>query len=215
MSKINPKMMKNIFTEDVLDILPSNRDINRGVANRLKADDPIISNKLTKATTEAWQDPDHRKKMEKIHADRSQTEWLANVTKANQWENKSEDAKRNILASRENLKTDDDFQQAVKDRTATETWKKANKEASQIKWKDPKNKPTCGYCSKVLTANTFNRHMQKCLFTKGKVVTYIGTDPQFIYSTEESLRDDGFDIERIKQIINTSKTHAGFSFKNE
>jgi hypothetical protein len=183
--------------------------VNIGRANRLKSDH--IREK-TKAT---WQDPAYRAKMADVYANRVEGEWLDNITRANQWENKSEDAKRNILASRENLKTDDDFQQAVKDRTATETWKKANKEASLTKWKDPKNKPACGYCSKVLTANTFNRHMQKCLFTKGKVVTYIGTDPQFIYPTEESLRDDGFDIDRIKQIINTSKTHAGFSFKNE
>jgi hypothetical protein len=189
-------------------------NLNRRLANMTKANDKNILDQIAAKTTEAWQDPDHRAKMVEIHNNRS-AEWSGNIAKANQWENKSEDAKRNVLASREKLKTDAKFQQTVKERTATEAWQKANKEASLKKWKDPMNRPTCGYCSKVLTANTFNRHLKTCLFTKGKVVTYIGTDPQYIYSTEESLRDAGFDTERIKQIINTNKTHAGFLFKNE
>lgn len=163
MSKIDPKKLKKVFTEDVLSILPSNKDINRGVANLTKANDPTILGKIAKATTEAWQDPNHRKMMKKVHAKRNQTEWKNNNAEANKWENRSEQAKKNVLASREKLKTDEKFQESVKKRTESKSWQKANKKASELKWKNPNNKTTCPHCGKTVANNVYSRaHGDKC-----------------------------------------------------
>jgi hypothetical protein len=51
MAKINPKALKNIFTEDIIDILPTNANIKRGVANAVNAQDPKWQEAHSKATS--------------------------------------------------------------------------------------------------------------------------------------------------------------------
>jgi hypothetical protein len=162
--------------------------------------------------TKSWQDPNHRVKMEKVHADRSQTEWLANVTKANQWENKSEEAKQNHAKSRKELPNNPNYIEGMQRRKEGD-WHIKNAIAHKDKNKNPKNIRVCEYCQKQTTANTYDRHLKSCLFVKGPITTYIGDEPQYEYATEQALIDDGFDIMRIKQVINTNKEHGGWLFK--
>jgi len=163
---------------------------------------------------QSWQDPNHREKMKQVHADRSKTEWKKKVATANKWENKSEEAKQNILAGREALKSNKKFKDSIKKRDADPEWQKANKLASEKKWKDPNNIKVCPHCEKQSSANTYDRHLKSCLFVNGYVMTMISDDAQFIYQNEQALIDDGFDLMRVKQVINTNKAHAGYTFKH-
>jgi hypothetical protein len=55
MAKINPKVNKNIFTDDVLNLLPSNITLKRGVANKIKGDNPEYQDKTRKNVKKQWE----------------------------------------------------------------------------------------------------------------------------------------------------------------
>jgi hypothetical protein len=77
---------------------------------------------------------------------------------------------------------------------------------------DPKNFSTCPHCSKYMINHRYNKHVENCLFLKGPITTYLNDTPQFVYYTEESLVQDGYNIEAIKLVINTNKKHRKMLF---
>lgn len=63
MSRITPRDNKKIFTEDVLKVLPTDKNIKVGVSNRIKGDDPEYQEKIKQIMKETWQtDQSHRTK---------------------------------------------------------------------------------------------------------------------------------------------------------
>jgi hypothetical protein len=63
MANINPKSLKNIFTEDVIKVLPTNANIKRGVANAINAQDP----KWQEAHSKATSTDEYRQKVKEGH----------------------------------------------------------------------------------------------------------------------------------------------------
>ena len=49
MSKINPKLIDEVFDDSVLAVLPSNKNLNIGVANAVKAQNPQVKKALSDA----------------------------------------------------------------------------------------------------------------------------------------------------------------------
>lgn len=58
MSKINPKLINEVFSDDILNVLPADKNINKGVANYLKANDPSVKKNLIEAQNRITNDPD-------------------------------------------------------------------------------------------------------------------------------------------------------------
>jgi hypothetical protein len=204
----DPKAWSNLdWSEPIVPEILKKTDgaIAIGRSNRLKSDH------IREKTTEAWQDPDHRAKMVDIHNNRNE-EWNQKIKQANQWENRSEEAKQNHAQSRKELPNNPNYIEGMQRRKDND-WHIKNAIAHKDKNKNPKNIRVCEHCQKQTTANTHERHLKSCLFVKGPITTYIGDEPQYEYATEQALIDDGFDIMRIKQVINTNKEHGGWLFK--
>lgn len=62
MAKITPKLMKEVFTEEVTEILPANNKIKRGVAILLKWSDPTFKEKRLKD----FSNPIYKEKIKKV-----------------------------------------------------------------------------------------------------------------------------------------------------
>lgn len=57
MAKINPKALKNVFTEEVLDVLPTNNKIKHGIGIAKRNEDPAYKEAIKKRTeSKEWQD---------------------------------------------------------------------------------------------------------------------------------------------------------------
>ena len=57
MAKITPELINKVFDDDTLNVLPLNKNINRGVANAIKSTDPEIKKNLKKAQKDILTDP--------------------------------------------------------------------------------------------------------------------------------------------------------------
>lgn len=66
MSKITPKKSKKIFTDDILNVLPKNNEIKRGVKNKIKGEDPAYQEKISKTVKHQWQTKDQTKRIKNI-----------------------------------------------------------------------------------------------------------------------------------------------------
>lgn len=65
MARINPKDNKKIFTDDILNVLPSNKNIKRGVSNQLRSEDPAFREKIKKSMLQQW-DKDQSKRSSNV-----------------------------------------------------------------------------------------------------------------------------------------------------
>jgi hypothetical protein len=66
MAKITPKSSKLIFTDDVLGSLPSNKNIRRGVANKIKGEDPSYRANVQRKVKEQWETQDQSKRITSV-----------------------------------------------------------------------------------------------------------------------------------------------------
>lgn len=64
MARITPDLMKDIFTEEVVEILPSNRNIKKGVANLKKSQDPNVRIRQKKGAQARSSKESYRKKLQ-------------------------------------------------------------------------------------------------------------------------------------------------------
>lgn len=66
MAKITPKTNKLIFTDEVLSLLPPNENIKRGVANKIKGEDPAYRENIQRKVKEQWETKDQSKRIGNI-----------------------------------------------------------------------------------------------------------------------------------------------------
>jgi hypothetical protein len=66
MSRINPKDNKKLFTDDVLNVLPKNENIKRGVANQLKSEDPAYRQRTKENVSKQWKEQDQTKRIRNV-----------------------------------------------------------------------------------------------------------------------------------------------------
>lgn len=65
MAKINPKALKSVFTEEVIDALPKNNQIKHGVAVAERDLNPEFHNKRNSALKEVYKDPQWKENIQK------------------------------------------------------------------------------------------------------------------------------------------------------
>ncbi len=95
MGRITPELMDELFDEDVLDLLPADRNIRLGVANFNKAQDPEWQKKHNAAMKQKGQDPVFRAKMKKAAHDRANDpEWVETMKRVKSTEDQRENMRK-------------------------------------------------------------------------------------------------------------------------
>lgn len=92
---ITPESIDSLFTEEVLSVLPSDRNIKLGVANFNKAQDPEWQKKHAAAMKLKGQSPDYRRKMKQAAAERANNpEWIDTMRRVKSTDEQVEIMKR-------------------------------------------------------------------------------------------------------------------------
>jgi hypothetical protein len=149
MSKITPKMMREVFTDDVLNVLPNNSTINKGVANHINASNPEWQHAQKEginrvAKTEEWK----QNQKQGCAEIRSKGTWNENVRKAVRESELKSRAKRI---------------EKCKETMATQEWLDANKQRCIERYDNEENYTVCPHCNeKVDNANYTRWHGDNC-----------------------------------------------------
>jgi hypothetical protein len=149
MSRITPKLNKKIFTEDILNILPKNNNIKRGVNNAIQADNPEWKEKqkkgiVKKTNTKEWKD----KQLNGTRTIRANGSWTENVKKGA------------IKREQENTFDRKGLNKKIRE---SKKWKNAVKKGIKDRWKKPENLTECPHCNKLCDNANYKRwHGDNC-----------------------------------------------------
>ena len=178
MAKINPKLMKNIFTEDVVESLPANDKIKTGVG-------------MAKRSDNYHSNPDAIEKRKRKNADIIDTvEWKENHAKGiKQLQQNEQWKERNKVANQEkwkNPETKEKHLNAIKKRAQDPVWQENVKKANQAKPNDPvyMNALHKGI-EKRSQGDWYKKNARKNVLTKSKpIVTPYGIFPSRIVAVK-------------------------------
>lgn len=182
MARINPKQNKKIFTDDVLAVLPSNRNINIGVANAKKAEDPDWQKATKEGAKKRSKDPNWKKKntqaTRKLAKSQNwkiaQKQGIQKSVKTEEWKNnhkqgikqrKNTDWVENVKRGAIKREQQNTFNRKELNRKtfASKKWQDAMKRGMKDRWDKPKNLSTCPHCGKTCdNANYKKWHGNNC-----------------------------------------------------
>jgi hypothetical protein len=178
--------------------------INKGRANRLKAEDPNLRQRQHQGILKKKEDPTWAENMLRgMYEIRDiNPEWRDNISKGRKAWLKTEEGQRHIKKVRDG-------------QTGNPEFNKACKEGNKTRWLKEDNLSTCPHCNaRVDNANYNKHHGDSCVFKGKKIVCYNGKTKVCEYYSREDVENDGLKYEQVRNCVNGKReAYKRYTFK--